>query len=59
MAVEDKQMSYRIYLVAFGIFLMAMAVVFKLSRIQWVEGEHYRKLAKDPLLCIFVTYLAD
>ena len=26
MAVEDKQISYRIYLVAFGIFFMAMAM---------------------------------
>lgn len=54
MAVEDKQMSYRIYLVAFGIFLMAMAVVFKLSRIQWVEGEHYRKLAAEQTVKDFV-----
>ncbi|TDP58228.1 penicillin-binding protein [Flavobacterium dankookense] len=54
MAVEDKQMSYRIYLVAFGIFLMAMAVVFKLSRIQWVEGAHYRKLAAEQTVKDFV-----
>jgi cell division protein FtsI (penicillin-binding protein 3) len=54
MAVEEKQISYRIYLVAFSIFLMAMAVVFKLSRIQWVEGNYYRKLAKERSVKNFV-----
>ncbi len=54
MAVEEKQISYRIYLVAFSIFLMAMAVVFKLSRIQWVEGDYYRKLAKERSVKNFV-----
>jgi cell division protein FtsI (penicillin-binding protein 3) len=54
MAVEDKQISYRIYLVAFVIFLMAIAVVFKLSRIQWVEGAHYRKLAAEQTVKDFV-----
>ncbi len=54
MAVEDKQLSYRIYLVAFGIFLMACAVVFKITKIQWVEGEHYRKLAKEKSVKNFV-----
>jgi cell division protein FtsI (penicillin-binding protein 3) len=54
MAVEDKQMSYRIYIVAFVIFLMAIAVVFKLSRIQWVEGAHYRKLAAEQTVKDFV-----
>jgi cell division protein FtsI (penicillin-binding protein 3) len=54
MAVEDKQISYRIYLVAFGIFLMAIAVVFKLSRIQWVEGAHYRKLAAEQTVKDFI-----
>ncbi len=54
MAVEDKQISYRIYLVAFGIFLMACAVVFKITKIQWVEGEHYRKLAKEKSVKNFV-----
>lgn len=47
MAVEDKQISYRIYLVAFAIFLMAIAIAVKLTNIQWVEGNYYRKLAKE------------
>ena len=33
MAVEDKHISYRIYLVAFAIFLMAIAIVVKLTNL--------------------------
>ena len=47
MAVEDKNISYRIYIVAFAIFVMAIFVAIKLTNIQWVEGEYYRKLAKE------------
>ena len=47
MAVEDKHISNRIYLVALAMFLMAVAIVVKLTNIQWVEGAHYRKLAKE------------
>ena len=54
MAVEDKQISYRIYLVAFGIFVMAIAIVVKLTNIQWVEGDYYRKLAKERTVRTFV-----
>ncbi|WP_281336513.1 penicillin-binding protein [Flavobacterium eburneipallidum] len=54
MAVEDKNISYRIYLVAFFIFLMAMAIAVKLTNIQWVEGDHYRKLAKERTVKNFV-----
>jgi cell division protein FtsI (penicillin-binding protein 3) len=54
MAVEDKNISYRIYLVAFVIFLMAMAIAVKLTNIQWVEGDYYRKLAKDRTVKTFV-----
>ena len=54
MAVEDKNISYRIYLVAFAIFLMAIAVTVKLTNIQWVEGDYYRKLAKDRTVKNFV-----
>jgi cell division protein FtsI (penicillin-binding protein 3) len=46
MAVEDKHISYRIYLVALAMFLMACAIVVKLTNIQWVEGDYYRKQAK-------------
>ena len=54
MAVEDKQISYRIYLVAFVIFLMAVAITVKLTNIQWVEGDFYRKLAKERTVKNFV-----
>ena len=54
MAVEDKQISYRIYLVAFVMFLMAVAITIKLTNIQWVEGDFYRKLAKERTVKNFV-----
>ena len=47
MAVEDKKISYRIYLVAFTILVMAILIAIKLTNIQWVEGEYYRELAKE------------
>ena len=54
MAVEDKNISYRIYLVAFSIFIMAVLIVFYLTRIQWVKGDYYRKLAKERTVRNFV-----
>ena len=54
MAVEDKHISYRIYLVAFCIFLMTVAITFKLTKIQWSEGDYYRKLAKERTVKNFV-----
>ncbi len=54
MAVEDKNISYRIYLVAFVIFVMAIAIAVKLTNIQWVEGDYYRKLAKERTVKNFV-----
>jgi cell division protein FtsI (penicillin-binding protein 3) len=54
MAVEDKHISYRIYLVAFAILLMAVAIAVKLTNIQWVEGDYYRKLAKERTVKNFV-----
>ena len=54
MAIEDKHISYRIYLVAFSIFLMTIAITFKLTRIQWSEGDYYRKLAKERTVRNFV-----
>jgi len=44
---EDKKVSYRIYLVAFAIFVMAILVSIKLTNIQWVEGDYYRQLAQQ------------
>ena len=54
MAIEDKHISYRIYLVAFSIFLMTIAITFKLTKIQWSEGDYYRKLAKERTVKNFV-----
>ena len=54
MAVEDKNISYRIYLMAFVIVLMAIAVMVKLTNIQWVDGNYYRKLAKERSVKNFV-----
>lgn len=54
MAVEDKNISYRIYLIAFIIFMMAVFIAVKLTNIQWVEGEYYRELAKERTVKNFV-----
>ena len=54
MAVEDKHISYRIYLVAFSIFIMAVLITFNLTKIQWVKGDYYRKLAKERTVRNFV-----
>jgi len=54
MAVEDKHISYRMYLVAFAMFVMAVAIAVKLTNIQWVEGDFYRKLAKERTVKNFV-----
>ena len=54
MAVEDKQITYRIYLVAVTIFLVAVAIVLKLTNIQWVEGDALRKLAKKETVKSFL-----
>ena len=54
MAIEDKSMSYRIYLFALVVFIIASAIVVKLTNIQWVEGDYYRKLAKERSVKNFV-----
>jgi cell division protein FtsI (penicillin-binding protein 3) len=54
MAVEDKHISYRIYLVAFSIFIMAVLIIFNLTKIQWSQGDYYRKLAKERTVRNFV-----
>ncbi len=45
--MQDKKTSYRIFFVAFGMLLIAVGILFKLTRIQWVEGNYYRKLAQE------------
>ena len=50
----DKHITYRIYLVAFLMFVGAVAITIKLTNIQWVQGDHYRKLAKERSVRNFV-----
>jgi cell division protein FtsI (penicillin-binding protein 3) len=47
MAVANNKSPYRMYLVVFIIFMMTVFVMIKLNNIQWVEGDYYRKLAKE------------
>lgn len=54
MAIEDKNISYRIYLFAVMVFVIVVAIVVKLTNIQWVEGDYYRKLAKERSVKNFV-----
>jgi cell division protein FtsI (penicillin-binding protein 3) len=46
MAVEDKYISTE-FTVCMRYLLMAIAIAVKLTNIQWVEGDYYRKLAKE------------
>ncbi len=54
MAVEDKHITYRIYLVAFMMFLVAIAILVKLTNIEFTEGDYYRKLAKERTVRNFI-----
>ena len=54
MSPTDKNTNYRIYFVALIIFLLAIAIVFKLTNIQWVHGTYYKKLAKKQDIKSFV-----
>ena len=54
MALESKNSSTRIYVVAFVIFLVAIAITVKLTNIQWVEGNYYRNLAKERTVKNFI-----
>ncbi len=54
MVKDDKNSSTRIYIVAFVVFLMTIGIVVKLTNIQWVEGNYYRKLAKERTIKNFI-----
>ena len=45
MAITPKHILIRLYVIAGGMFLFALAVVFKLVNIQTVDGDKYRDLA--------------
>ena len=53
MKQDDVNISYRIYLVAFIVFMLAIAIVFRLTKIQWTQGDYYRNLAKEKSVKIF------
>lgn len=54
MAVENRNILKRIYVVALVILIMVTAIGIKLTNIQWVEGDYYRKLAKERSVKNFV-----
>ena len=54
MAVENRNILNRIYIVALVVLIMVTAVGIKLTNIQWVEGDYYRKLAKERTIKNFV-----
>jgi cell division protein FtsI (penicillin-binding protein 3) len=54
MAVENRNILKRIYLIALIILIMVTAIGIKLTNIQWVEGKYYRNLAKQSSVKNFV-----
>ena len=54
MVENNKNIILRIYVVAVVIFLMAVAIVLKITNIQWVEGDSLRKLANKHSIQNFV-----
>lgn len=46
MAINEKNILNRLYFIAGCMFIFALAVVFKLLSIQFVQGDKYRKLAE-------------
>jgi cell division protein FtsI (penicillin-binding protein 3) len=55
MTPNNSTITNRIYIVALVIFIMAIAIIVKLTNIQWVQGEYYRKLAKQNTIKTFVV----
>ena len=54
MAVENRNILKRVYLVALVVLIMATAIGVKLTNIQWVEGSYYRKLANERSVRKFI-----
>lgn len=55
MTPNNSTITNRIYIVALVIFLLAIAIIVKLTNIQWVHGNYYRKLAKQNTIKTFVV----
>ena len=54
MVENNKNIILRIYIVAVVIFLIALAIVVKITNIQWLEGDSLRKLANERSIRNFV-----
>lgn len=54
MAIEARNILKRIYIISLLLFVMIVAIAVKLTNIQWVEGDYYRKLAKERSVKNFV-----
>ena len=50
MPVTDKNILNRLYFIAGGMFLFAIAVVVQLVNIQFVEGDKYKEMAQERTL---------
>ncbi|WP_297516470.1 penicillin-binding protein [Flavobacterium sp.] len=55
MVRENNSINYRIYLVFLLILLFAIAIVCKLTSIQWKYGAYYRKLAERNTIKTFIV----
>ena len=53
MALTEKKILTRLYVVAAFLFVFAVAVVVKLFSIQMVDGDKYRQLAEDRTEKVF------
>lgn len=47
MKTEDKGIHYRLYLVTAVLLVVALSVIVRLGKLQFVEGERYKQLAKE------------
>ncbi len=54
MVEDNKNSTVRIYIVAVVIFFMAVAIVLKITNIQWVQGDSLRKLANKHSIKNFI-----
>ncbi|PQB03679.1 penicillin-binding protein [Aureitalea marina] len=54
MATEPKHIMNRLYFVAGGMFIFALAIVFKLVDIQFLQGDRYRDLARENTMRNYV-----
>ena len=54
MAVVKENGAFRIYGIAIVFFMIAIAIAIKLTNIQWIEGDYYRKLARERTIKNFI-----